>query len=271
VPLTETASGLARVAAAFARAKAAGRGALIPYVCAGDPDGATSAGLLEALGPAGADIVEIGIPYGDPLADVPTIAAAAQRALDGGTTFSLALALAAQSERLGAPPALMFTYFNPVLQYGVERFAEALLGSRICGAIVPDVPLEEAGVLREAFEPRGLALPLLVAPTTPPARAEAIAAASSGFVYLVSRLGVTSASKEPDFAWLAQRARTLRGTTALPLAIGFGISRPEHVRRAWEIADGAIVGSALIDAYGEARGEVAIDRAVHFMRTLRPA
>ncbi len=268
VPMTEATSGTARLAAAFARAKTQGRGALIPYLCAGDPDRATSAGLLAALGPAGADIIELGIPYGDPLADGPTIAAAAQRAIDGGTTLDDALGLAAQAARDGAPPILAFTYFNPVLQYGIERFADALVAAGACGAIVPDVPLEETDALRKAFAPRGLALPLLIAPTTPPARAAAIAAASEGFVYLVSRLGVTSASKEPDFAWIAARVAALRGATALPLAIGFGISSAEHIRRAYEIADGAIVGSALIDAYAGTDGEEAVARVRAFLTRL---
>ena len=268
--VTQTTSGVARIAAAFARAKDAGRGTLIPYVCAGDPDRATSSAILAVLGPAGADIVEVGIPYGDPLADGPTIAAASQRAIDGGATFEDALALAAEAERAGAPPAVMFTYFNPVLQYGVERFADALVAAGICGAIVPDVPLEETGTLRAAFEPRGLALPLLVAPTTPAGRAEAIVAASSGFVYLVSRLGVTSAKKEPDFAWIGARVAALRRVSELPLAIGFGISTAQHVARANEVADGAIVGSALVDAYGEATGRDAVDRVRAFLAALRP-
>ena len=144
MPVTETATGIARVAAAFARAKNAGRGALIPYVCAGDPDRATSAAILAALGPAGSDIIELGIPYGDPLADGPTIAAAAQRAIDGNMTFEDALALAAQAQREGAPPILMFTYYNPVLQYGLERFAADLAEYGICGAIVPRVCMVHA-------------------------------------------------------------------------------------------------------------------------------
>jgi len=267
--MTETTSGIARIAAAFARAKDAGRGALIAYLCAGDPDRATSAALLGAMGSEGADIVEIGIPYGDPLADGPTIAAAAQRALNGGMTFNAALELAARAAASGAPPILMFTYYNPVLQYGVERFAGDLAARGICGAIVPDVPLEETGALRAAFAASGLALPLLVAPTTPPARARAIAAASEGFVYIVSRLGVTSAATEPDFAWITDRVAGLRAATQLPLAVGFGISRAAHVRRAYEVADGAIVGSALIDSYAGAIGSAAVDRARAFLRGLQ--
>jgi tryptophan synthase alpha chain len=269
VPVTETTSGIARIAAAFASAKAAGRGALIPYVCAGDPDRATSAKILGVLAPSGADVVEVGIPYGDPLADGPTVAAAAQRALDRGAKFEDALELAAQANRSGGAPAVMFTYVNPVLAYGVERFADALVAAGICGAIVPDIPLEESATLREAFEPRGLALPLLVAPTTPAARAETIVAASSGFVYIVSRLGVTGAKKEPDFAWIGERVRALRRVTELPLAIGFGIATAAHVRRAWEISDGAIVGSALIDAYASHDASEAPDRVRAFLTGLK--
>jgi tryptophan synthase alpha chain len=269
MPVTETSSGIARIAAAFGRAKDAGRVALIPYMCAGDPDRATSAAILAALGPSGADIVELGIPYGDPLADGPTIAAAAQRALDGKTTFADALALAADAQRDGAPPILMFTYYNPVLQYGLDRFATDLDAAGICGAIVPDVPLEEVDALRASFARRQLALPLLVAPTTPPARAEAIAAASEGFVYIVSRLGVTSATKEPDFESIAKQVAALRSVTDRPLAVGFGISRASHVRRASEIADGAIVGSALIDAYAGRTGADAVAAVRAFLAELQ--
>lgn len=247
-------SGIQSIASAFARANASRRGAFIPYLCAGDPDLATTEALLVALGEAGADLVELGIPYSDPLADGPTIAAAAQRALDAGTTIEAALQCAARGRRHGAPPLIAFTYLNPVVQYGIERFADALVAADACGAIVPDVTFEETGALRAAFVARGLVLPLLVAPTTPLERAAAIAARSSGFTYLVSRLGVTGARREPDFAWLAQRVAAVRGSCDVPLAIGFGISTPEHVRRACAIADGAIVGSALIDVYAGTPG-----------------
>jgi tryptophan synthase alpha chain len=264
---TGTLSGIERIAAAFAQAKLARRGALIPYLCAGDPDRATSAALLRAVAEAGADVIELGIPYGDPLADGPTIAAAAQRALDGGTTVEAALELAAGAR--GLAPVLMFTYFNPIVQFGLERFADSLVEAGACGAIVPDVPLEETDALRAAFAPRGLALPLLVAPTTPAPRADAIARASVGFTYLVSRLGVTGARREPDFGWIAARAVRLRAASDVPLAIGFGISSAEHVRQACAIADGAIVGSALIDAYAGTEGDEAVRRAAAFTRELR--
>ena len=267
--MTEAATGRERIYEAFALAKARGEGALITYLCAGDPDRETSRALLLAVGAAGSDIVEVGIPYGDPLADGPTIAASAQRALDSGMTTAGALEIIAGAAAAGGPPSIAFTYFNPVLQFGIEKFADVLLSAGACGAIVPDIPLEECDRLREVFAPRGLALPLLIAPTTPATRARAIARASDGFIYVVSRLGVTSATAQPDFAWIAERVADLRTVSGLPIAIGFGISRAEHVRRAWDIADGAIVGSALIDAIS--RGAEPALAATAFLQSLRPA
>jgi tryptophan synthase alpha chain len=253
-------TGIERLDAAFARARAEGRGALIPYFCAGDPDPSTSALLLEEAARAGSDVIELGIPYGDPLADGPTIAAAAQRALAQGTGVDATLALADGVRRGGGPPVLLFTYVNPILQYGIEGFADALVAAGAAGAIVPDVPIEEMGELRTAFAPRGLALPLLIAPSTPPARALALAEASDGFVYVVSRLGVTGAKREPDFAWIEERVAAIRAHVDRPVAIGFGIATGAHARRAVELADAAIVGSALIDAYAGTAGEEAAAR-----------
>lgn len=266
--MTTTATGRERIFEAFGAAKVRGEGALIPYLCAGDPDRARSADLLRAVAAAGADLIEVGIPYGDPLADGPTVAAAAQRALDAGMTTAGALEIMKAATAAGGPPSIAFTYFNPVLQFGIERFADMLVEAGACGAIVPDIPLEESARLREVFAPRGLALPLLVAPTTPVGRARAIARASDGFIYVVSRLGVTSATTQPDFEWIAERVADLRAVSGLPIAIGFGISKAEHVRRAWEISDGAIVGSALIEAVARAADPVAA--ATTFMRGLRP-
>ena len=246
--------------AVFARARAERRGVLIPYLCAGDPDLATSEALLEMLAASGVDAIELGIPYGDPLADGPTIAAAAQRALDEGASLESTLEMARRATSGGAPPILFFTYFNPVSQFGLERFAAACVAAGVAGAIVPDLPLEESGPLREAFARHGLALPLLIAPTTPPQRAVRLAELSDGFVYLVSRLGVTSASRDPDFAWVAERVTALRSATRRPIAVGFGIATPAQVRAANEIADGAIVGSALIDAYAGQHGGAAVER-----------
>ncbi|HTW84939.1 MAG TPA: tryptophan synthase subunit alpha [Candidatus Sulfotelmatobacter sp.] len=259
------------IEAVFARARAERRAALIPYVVAGDPDRETTLAVLEALTAAGADLIELGIPYGDPLADGPTIAAAGQRALDGGTRMADVLALATRARERGCAPIVFFTYVNPVDRYGPERFARDAAATGAVGAIVPDVSLEELDAFAPPLRAAGLAIPLLVAPTTPPARAERIAAASSGFVYLVSRLGVTGARREPDTGWLAGALARLRGVTSLPLAVGFGISTPAHAAAVGALADGVIVGSGLIDAYAGTRGEEAAQRAGAYVAALRAA
>jgi tryptophan synthase alpha chain len=255
----------------FARPRAERRAALIAYVVAGDPDRATTLAVIDALTAAGVDLIELGIPYGDPLADGPTIAAAAQRALDGGTKMADAIAIAAEARERGAAPILYFTYLNPIDRYGVERFAREAAASGAVGAIVPDVPLEELPAFGPPLRAAGLAIPLLIAPTTPPERAARIAAASSGFVYLVSRLGVTGARREPDVAWAAASIARLRNTTTLPLAVGFGISTPAHAAAVGAVADAVIVGSALIDAYAGTRGAEAAQRAGAYARSLRDA
>jgi tryptophan synthase alpha chain len=257
--------------AVFARARAEHRAALIAYVVAGDPDRATTLAVIDALTAAGVDLIELGIPYGDPLADGPTIAAAAQRALDGGTKMADAIAIAAEARERGAAPILYFTYLNPIDRYGVERFAREAAASGAIGAIVPDVPLEELAAFGPPLRAAGLAIPLLIAPTTPPERAARIAAASSGFVYLVSRLGVTGARREPDIAWAAASIARLRGATELPLAVGFGISTPAHAAAVGAVADAVIVGSALIDAYAGSRGAEAARRAGAYARSLHDA
>ena len=190
----------AGIESVFARARAERRAALIGYVVAGDPDRETTLAVLDAITEAGVDLIELGIPYGDPLADGPTIAAAGQRALNAGMTLGGALELAAAARARGAAPILFFTYVNPVDRYGAERFARDARAAGAAGAIVPDVPLEELDAFAPPLREQGLAIPLLIAPTTPPERAARIATASSGFVYLVSRLGVTGARREPDVA-----------------------------------------------------------------------
>jgi tryptophan synthase alpha chain len=243
--------------AVFAAARAGGRAAFVPYVMAGDPDAATTLALMAALTAEGADAIELGIPYGDPLADGPAIAAAGQRALAGGTKIGGVLAIAARARQAGGAPVILFTYFNPVLQYGIEKFARDAAAAGVAGAIVPDIALEESEGLRAALAAQGMEMPLLVAPSTPPERARRIAEAASGFVYVVSRLGVTGANCAPDFRPLLAQVAMLRALTAKPLAVGFGVSRPEHVREVAGAADGFIVGSALVGAYAGKRGEEA--------------
>jgi tryptophan synthase alpha chain len=255
----------------FARARAERRAALIAYVVAGDPDRDTTLAVIDALTQAGVDLVELGIPYGDPLADGPTIAAAGQRALSNGIKFADSIEMAAAARARGAAPVLFFTYVNPVDRYGAERFARDARDAGAVGAIVPDVPLEELDAFAPPLRAAGLAIPLLIAPTTPAPRAARIASESTGFVYLVSRLGVTGARREPDVAWAAGTIERLRSATTLPLAVGFGISTPAQVAAVGAVADGVIVGSALIDAYAGSRGAEAARRAGAYAASLRAA
>jgi len=223
--------------AVFERARAAGRIAFIPYVMAGDPDLATTRAILVALGEAGADAIELGIPYGDPLADGPTVAAAGQRSLTAGTRLAAVLELIGRTAA-ALPPIVLFTYYNPIDRYGVERFADAAADAGAAGAIVPDVALEESAPLREALLARGLAMPLLVAPSTPRERAARIAQAM------------------------------LREITAKPLAVGFGIGGAADVAPIAPLADGVVVGSALIDAYAGSSGDEAAQRVRDFVTPL---
>jgi len=259
-----------RLARVFAAARAEKRAALIIYLVAGDPDAATTAAVIDAISPY-VDLIELGIPYGDPLADGPTIAAAGQRALANGMTLDDALALARGARDRRGAPILFFSYVNPIVQYGPERFAAAARETGAVGAIVPDVPLEELAVFAPAFRGEGLAIPLLVAPTTPIERAGRIAAASDGFVYIVSRLGVTSAGREPDIAWIRSSVEGLRAQTQRPLAVGFGISTPSHVAEIGAIADGVIIGSAFVDATAGLRGAEAAAAARAYVEPLRKA
>lgn len=246
------------------------RPALIPYVMAGDPDLQTTALLLDSLQEAGAAAIELGVPYGDPLADGPTIAAAGVRALRNGTGIAQVLDLV-RSRRGSGVPIVLFTYFNPVLQYGIERFAADAALAGAAGVIVPDIALEEGASLREALQRNDLEMPLLVAPSTTRERAARIAGASTGFIYVVSRLGVTGAGDAPDVRPLLDQLAMLRQLTRKPLAVGFGISKREHVAAVSGAADGIIVGSALIDAYRGATDREAARRAGEFLRSLGTA
>lgn len=256
-----------KISAAFERAKLAHRLAFIPYVMAGDPDLPTTQTILETLSEAGADIIELGVPYSDPLADGPTIASAGARALANGTHLSDVLALVRRCNASCAP-LLLFTYFNPVYQFGIECFAQEAAQSGAAGAIVPDCALEESESLRAALRGRGLEMPLLVAPSTPSERAQRIAAAATGFVYVVSRLGVTGAGSAPNFAPLRSQLASLRQLSEKPLAVGFGLRDPQAIREIAAFTDGVVVGSALIDAYAGHRGDDAARLAAAFIAPL---
>ncbi|MFN2566207.1 MAG: tryptophan synthase subunit alpha [Gemmatimonadaceae bacterium] len=250
------------IARRFAELRAAGRRALVTYLTAGFPDPASSLELLRGLDEAGADVIEVGVPFSDPIADGPIIQASSQRALEHGMSFDRTLRLVADA-RLRVP-VVLFTYLNPLVAAGddaLERAAEA----GVHGVLVTDLPLG-ADVDREAWLGSGpLAFVRLVAPTTPRARMAKIAEHGRGFVYLISRLGVTGLRDElpPELAHTVAR---LRGVTALPICVGFGVSSPAHARAVAEMADGVVVGSAVVRAAAEAP-----ENAVRLTRTLRDA
>jgi tryptophan synthase alpha chain len=240
-------SGAERIAAAFAAAR--GRAALMPYLMGGFPDIERSVAVGIAYAEAGADLVELGVPFSDPLADGPVIHAAGTRALAAGVTVHAVLDAAARiAERV---PVVAMCYANPILARGLERFVAELADRAISGLIVPDLPLEEGENVRSACDEAGVALVPLVAPTTPPARLQAIGAAARGFVYTVSVTGTTGerAAVGQDLGGLLAR---VKAATDVPVAVGFGISTGEHAAAAAAAgADGVIVGSRLVRAVAE--------------------
>jgi tryptophan synthase alpha chain len=256
----------ARLRQRFATAREEHRAALIGYLVGGDPDLTTSELVIRAVAKAGLDVLELGIAYGDPIADGPTIAAAGQRSLDAGMTLEDTFALVERVQEL--LPVVLFTYFNPIFRYGVERFAGRAAEAGVGAVIVPDITLEEIDEVRGALADQGLAIPLLVSPTTSPARVARIAAASEGFVYVVSRMGVTGAASEPDLVWLHEQVNRLRRTTDQPLAVGFGISTPEQVAAVAPWSDGVIVGSGLVASYTGSPGEQAAQQAGDYVASL---
>jgi len=241
-----------RIGRCFAELSRAGEMGLIAYITAGDPSLDATRQIVLAAAHAGADIVELGVPFSDPLADGPTIQRASERALRAGTTLAGVLDLVAAIRRESQVPLLLFSYYNPVLQMGLENFAARAAAAGADGALVTDLTPEEAADYRAALHAHGLDTVFLAAPTTSEERFASIAAASSGFLYLVSRTGVTGAreSLPEDLPALVRRARH---STSLPLAIGFGISLPGHISVLGGLADAAVVGSALVEEIERAK------------------
>ena len=261
-------NGVQRIAAVFERARAEGRAALMPYLALGYPTPEASLKLVEAAVAAGADLLELGVPFSDPLADGPAIQLATHVALQQGMTVARCLESVAdlRARGLGAP-FLFMGYYNPILAYGKAAFCDACRRVGVDGLIVPDLPPEEGGTLEEACRKHGLALVYLLAPTSPPERIRLLTRRSQGFVYLVSVTGITGAraSLAPD---LAAFVRRVRAETDKPLAVGFGISTPEQARQVASLADGVIVGSALVRLAAE---EHRAERVHSFLVQMRRA
>lgn len=245
-------NGLERMALAFSDAKHRGEAVLIPFLTAGHPDFKTTERLILALSEAGADLVEIGIPFSDPLADGPVIQKSSQTALDNGFTLDQTFEMVDRLRKRIGIPILFMSYCNPIYSQGLDPFLRQCTETGVDGLIVPDLTLEESEDLRSKTLRKNLALIQLVAPTSPPKRVEAITQASTGFVYAVSLKGVTGARKSlpSDVIPFLNRVKKV---SPQPVSLGFGISNPEQVRSVAKIADGVVVGSAfvkIIDRYG---------------------
>jgi tryptophan synthase alpha chain len=245
--------GLIRISAAFAAARTQGRAALMPYFTLGYPDADTSEAVIRGIAAAGADLIELGVPFSDPLADGPTIQRSTQVALERGMTVSRCLALTGRLRESGVSQALLLMgYVNPIIAYGATRFVADAAAAGADGLIIPDLPPEEAGAhgageIEAACSAQELALVYLAAPTSTAERLATLAARTTGFLYLVSVAGVTGARDglPADLAAFVGRARAVART---PIAVGFGIATPPQARAVGQLADGVIVGSALINA-----------------------
>lgn len=244
-----------RIEARFAQLRGEGRAAFVAYVMAGDPDPERSGGILQALPAAGADIIELGIPFSDPMADGPPIQRAALRALKAGTTLERVLDLVRDFRRAdAATPIVLMGYLNPLLSMGYRAFAQRAAQAGADGVIMVDCPPEEADPLADALDAEGVALIRLATPTTDAARLAVVARRTRGFVYYVSVAGVTG-GKAVDAAAVAPQVERVREASGLPVAVGFGIRTPEQASAVARVADAAVVGSALVDAVAVALEE----------------
>jgi len=264
-PLTDT-----RITRMFAQAKAEQRGALMPFVTIGWPELGDTERLVPALIAGGADIIELGVPFSDPIADGPTVQKTSQKALENGVTPLMALETVRRlrTEQGVDAPLIFMGYYNPILAYGLEAYTADCAAAGVDGLIVPDLPPEESDPLLEACTRNGIHLIYFLAPTSTAERFEAVLARANGFIYVIARTGVTGARAQLA-AGLAEYVARVRRHTHLPLAIGFGISTRAQAAEAESMVDGVIVGAALLDALGRASSEELPAEARRFMQMLR--
>jgi tryptophan synthase alpha chain len=236
---------VSRIAATFEALRASRNPGLVAYVTAGDPSLDRSSEILRALDRGGADVLEVGVPFSDPLADGPVIQRASERALRAGTTLASTLEMVRSIRKALSAPIVLFTYVNPIARLGYDRFARAAADAGVDGVLALDLPLEEAEALHAAHSAAGLDSIFLLSPTTTDARIRKAASLGRGFLYVISRLGVTGA-REALAGGAEDLIGRVRRATDLPVALGFGLSRPEHVAEVSRFADAAVVGSALV-------------------------
>jgi tryptophan synthase alpha chain len=261
---------MGRIAERFTQLRAAGRTGLVTYITAGDPDLARSAEIIKRLDRAGADVLEIGVPFSDPLADGPVIQRATERALAAGTTLRAVLGMLKGLRASISAPIVIFSYANPILRMGLETFVSEARAAGVDGVLTLDMPPEEGETFRAAFAGAGIDTIFLLSPTTTAERIRRASELGSGFLYGISRLGVTGVRDTMDDSARELAAR-VKAETQLPLALGFGISRPEHIRAVGQWADAAVVGSALVKViaeHGQAPGLLdEVERYVRWLRT----
>lgn len=244
------------------------RAALVAYVVAGDPTPERTPGIIAALERGGADIIELGVPFSDPIADGPVIQRGAIRALRAGTTVARVLDVACRIRMRSKIPVMLFSYLNPLLKYGLDKLAADATHAGIDGVLLTDLSVEEAGAYVPELHRAGLDTIFLAAPTSTPARLDAVAQYASGFVYLVSRTGVTGERQDLS-ASAAPLVQAMRARTALPLTVGFGVSTPDQVSAVAQIADGVAVGSAFVRLIEQHRDDPDLEnRLEHFTRSL---
>lgn len=253
----------------FATLKAAGRKGFIPFITAGDPNLETSFEILLELAEKGADVIEVGVPFSDPMADGPTIQRSSQRALANGVSLPDVIDLIAAFKQVCGVPVVLFSYLNPLWQYGLEKLARDAYASEIDGILVTDITGHEAREISALFPRNRVDLISLVAPTTTDDRLGQIAAAASGFIYAVSRAGVTGAQENTSSAAEDLVGRVKR-FTALPVAVGFGISTRAQIEDVWRYADAAVVGSAIVAEIERVRGKDVIPALDKFLADLVP-
>jgi tryptophan synthase alpha chain len=262
---------MSRLTGTFDRLRARRQGGLVAYVTAGDPDVRTSEQVLLALGRGGADVIEVGVPFSDPLADGPVIQRASERALAAGMTLRGALALIRRVRASLDVPLVLFTYANPVDRMDAATFTREAAAAGVDGVLILDYPVEEAGPLRARLVDAGLDPIFLISPTTTDDRIRRSAELGKGFLYVISRLGVTG-PRDRLAAEVAPLVSRVRAQTDLPIAVGFGISRPEHVAEACRSADAAVVGSALVQTMAShGAGNGLADHVAEYVRWLKSA
>jgi tryptophan synthase alpha chain len=236
---------MTRIEKTFAQLKSEGRKGFIPYITAGDPNLDVTYQLILALQKAGADIIELGVPFSDPIADGPVIQRATERAFQSGVRLQKVLELGAKIRKQSEIPIMLFSYFNPLLRYGLEKLAADAVKAGFDGVLATDLTVEESDQYVRVMRGAGLNTIFLAAPTSSPERMKKIAETSNGFLYAVSRTGVTG-EQQHLAGDLKEFLQTLRSHTKVPIAVGFGISRPEHVQAVWQEADAAVVGSSIV-------------------------